>query len=392
MTVASQHAAMDAQAQRLLADLEPIIERVRSVAARQEVEGAIDDQVVRELREGGFFRVLQPKRWGGYEMHPAVFSSLQTRLGEADLSTAWVYGVMGCHNFQMGLFDDRAAQDVWGEDSSKLISSTYQPGGIATPVAGGYRFNGNWKFSSGIKHAQWVFLGGIHEGEFLTCLVPREDYEVVETWDVFGLKATGSQDVIVKDIFVPEYRVHKVSDGFRCDSPGNAVNTAPLYRIPFPQIFIRAITTGAIGALRGMLQAFQGYAEKRVASVGGATREDPDAQAVCAEIVAELDEMEHILRRNYDELLQHARSGEPPPIDRRLIFKYQAAAVPERCLRLANRLFKCTGGSGIFAQLPFGRYYRDIITARQHAASQNQVVARSWGGVILGKDNQEWYL
>lgn len=379
-------------ARRLLNDIEPILASVREVAAEQEGKACVDPGIVRRLREGGFFRVLQPRRWGGFELHPLVFSQLQMRLGEADMSTAWVYGVMGCHNFQMGLFDDRAAQDVWGEDSSVLISSTFQPGGVATPTPGGYRFSGRWKFSSGVDHAEWVFLGGLHEGEFLTCLVPREDYQIVNTWDVFGLKATGSQDVVVEDIFVPEYRVHHAMDGFRCDSPGNQVNTSALYRVPFQQIFIRAITTSALGALRGMLAAFQNYAENRVSSLGSATRDDPDAQAICAEILAELDEMELVLKRNYDELLEHAQTGAPPPMERRLIFKYQAAAVPDRCLRLAKKLFQCVGGSGIFASQPFGRYYRDLITARQHAAAQCQVVARSWGGIVLGRENQEWYL
>lgn len=380
------------QAQRLFQEIEEVVKRVREVAPEQEKLASVDASVIRQLREGGFFRVLQPKRWGGYELHPLVFSQLQMRLAEADMSTAWVYGVMGCHNFQMGLFDDRAAQEVWGEDSSALISSTFQPGGVATPVEGGYRFSGRWKFSSGVDHADWVFLGGVHEREFLTCLVPREDYTIVKTWDVFGLKATGSHDVVVDDIFVPEYRVHHAMDGFRCDSPGNSINTSPLYRIPFQQIFIRAITTSALGALRGMLHAFEHYAENRVSSLGNATREDPDAQTVCAEILAELDEMELVLKRNYDELLEHAQTGAPPPMERRLIFKYQAAAVPDRCLRLAKRLFECVGGSGIFATQPFGRYYRDLITARQHAAAQPGVVARSWGGIVLGKENLEWYL
>lgn len=387
-----QQPELSDQAQRLFSELEAIVAQVRELAPEQEKQTCVDPSIIRQLREGGFFRVLQPKRWGGYEMHPLIFSQLQMRLAEADMSTAWVYGVMGCHNFQMGLFDDQAAQDVWGEDSSAIISSTFQPGGVATPVEGGYRFSGRWKFSSGVDHADWVFLGGLHEQEFLTCLVPKKDYEIVQTWDVFGLKATGSQDVAVKDIFVPKHRVHHAMDGFRCDSPGNAVNTAALYRIPFQQIFIRAITTSALGALRGMLQAFEHYAENRVSSLGNATREDPDAQAICAEILAELDEMELVLIRNYNELLEHAQSGEPPPMDRRLLFKYQAAAVPDRCLRLAKRLFQCVGGSGIFATQPFGRYYRDIITSRQHAAAQSNVVARSWGGIVLGKENQEWYL
>lgn len=380
------------QERKLLDTARKLIPTLREVAAEQEADTQVADALIARFKEAGLFRVLQPRRWGGYEMHPGVFSEIQMALAEGDMSTAWVYGVMGVHNFQMALFDDRAAQDVWGEDDSQLISSTFQPGGVATRVPGGYEFSGRWKFSSGVAHADWVFLGGTYEGEFLTCLVPRKDYEVIHTWDVFGLKATGSQDVMVQDIFVPEYRVHKVSDGFKCDSPGNVVNTSPLYRVPFPQVFIRAITSGCIGALQGMMDAFRDYAATRVSTVAGATRNDPDAQAICGEIMAEIDEMKSLLHRNYRELLAVAETGEPPPMALRMLGKYQAAAVPDRCLRLAHRLFQCTGGSGIFSTYPFGRYYRDLITARQHAASQIQVVARSWGGVILGLENKEWYL
>lgn len=380
------------QEAKLIDAARSLIPTLKEIAAQQEGEAKVADTLISHLKQAGLFRILQPRRWGGYELNPGVFSEVQMTLAEGDMSTAWVYGVMGVHNFQMALFDDRAAQEVWGDDDSRLISSTYQPGGIATRIPGGYRFNGRWKFSSGVDHAQWVFLGGIHEGEFLTCLVPKSDYQIIHAWDVFGLKATGSQDIVVEDIFVPEYRVHRVSDGFKCDSPGNVVNTAALYRIPFPQVFIRAITSSAIGALQGMLDAFLDYAANRVGSVAGATRNDPDAQSVCAEIVTEIDEMKVIMHRNYDELARQAETGEPPAMELRLRYKYQAAAVPERCLQLAHRLFKCTGGSGIFSTYPFGRYYRDLITARQHAAAQCQVVSRSWGGILLGQENKEWYL
>lgn len=376
----------------LIARARALIPVLRERAAAQERQRRIDPATIADFRAAGLFRVLQPQRWGGYEMDPGTFIEIQMALAEGDMSAAWVYGVLSVHNFQMALFDDRAAQDVWGADSSVLIASTFQPGGNATRVDGGYQFNGRWKFASGIDHTDWVFLGGTYNGEFLTCLLPRADYRIVDTWDVLGLKATGSQDVAVENVFIPEYRVHHTSDGFKCDSPGNRVNTAALYRLPFTQVFIRAITSSSIGALQGLLDQFREYASSRVGSVGGATALDPDAQAACAEAVATIDELKCLLHRNFDALAEFGQRGEMPPIEPRLLYKYQAAAVPERCLQLASRLFKCVGGSGIFASKPFGRIYNDIIVARQHAASQYQLTARNWGAALLGGDNVEWYL
>jgi 3-hydroxy-9,10-secoandrosta-1,3,5(10)-triene-9,17-dione monooxygenase len=194
--------------------------------------------------------VLQPKRYGGYEMDPEVFYRIQMALAEGCMSSAWVYGVVAVRNWQIALFDERAQEEVWGEDSSVLASSTYMPVGKVTPVEGGFRLYGHWSFSSGSEHCAWVLLGG---------LVPPKngegapEYRIVRNWDVLGLRGTGSHDIVVEDAFVPEYRTHKSLDGFHCDSPGNRVNEAPLYRLPFAQIFVRAVSTGFLGALQGTI-------------------------------------------------------------------------------------------------------------------------------------------
>src|SRR5262245_22845540 len=128
---------------------EELVERARNLApvlreraAATTAARRIDADSIRLLREAGLFRVLQPERWGGFEMGPGVFADIQIALATGDMSAAWVYGVLGVHPFQLALFDDRAAQDVWGRDSSVLIASTYMPTGRATPVDGGFRFSG----------------------------------------------------------------------------------------------------------------------------------------------------------------------------------------------------------------------------------------------------------
>ena len=144
----------------------------------------------------------------------------QMVLAEYDMSVGWVNGVVGVHAWQMGIFDDRAAQDVWGKDSSVLIASSYMPTAKLTPVEGGFRVSGRWRFSSGCNHADWFFLGGIlppdEEGLARpgTLLFPKADVTILDTWDVAGLKGTGSHDVVVEDAFIPSYRIHSHIDGF----------------------------------------------------------------------------------------------------------------------------------------------------------------------------------
>ena len=115
----------------------------------------IPDETIADMQRAGFFRVLQPKRWGGYEMDLHTFYDVELALGEGDMSTAWIYGVSGVHPWFMALLDDRAAQEVWGEDTSVLICSSLMPAGQATAVDGGYRLSGRWRYASCCVHCDW---------------------------------------------------------------------------------------------------------------------------------------------------------------------------------------------------------------------------------------------
>src|SRR5437763_10067354 len=128
----------------------------------QEAEDARDvpAESVKALAETGFFRLLQPATYGGHVADPVTFLTAVRLIASACGSTGWVASVLGVHPWQLGIFDDRAQQEVWGDDPSTLISSSYAPMGRAKAVDGGFQFSGRWSFSSGCDHAQWGFLGG----------------------------------------------------------------------------------------------------------------------------------------------------------------------------------------------------------------------------------------
>ena len=189
------------------------------------------------------------------------------------MASAWVYGVVAVHNWQMALFDDQACKDVWGEDSDVLISSSYMPVGKVTPVDGGYRISGRWGFSSGSAHCSWVILGAntppADDGkpEPRSFLLPRDDYEIVDKWDVMGLRATGSNDIVVDNAFVPNYRTLRDIDMFNMDCPGMKFNTASLYRMPFAQVFNRTVSTTSLGALERALEVFKSATREKKGNV-----------------------------------------------------------------------------------------------------------------------------
>jgi 3-hydroxy-9,10-secoandrosta-1,3,5(10)-triene-9,17-dione monooxygenase len=379
-----------------------IIARARGlipVLAKRSLEGRrtrrIPDETIADMQRAGFFRVLQPRRWGGYEMDLNTFYDVQLALAEGDMSTAWIYGVSGVHPWFMALLDDRAAQEVWSRDSSVLICSSLMPAGKATPTSGGFRLGGRWKYASCCEHCDWALLGGLvakNDGqppEGRIFLLPRSDYRSMDTWHVSGLQGTGSWDVIVDDVFVPDYRSQSMLDNFLLRGPGQALNTSSLYRLPFGQIFVRGISTGAIGALQGMLNTLLDYGKTRVTRAGGRSAENPFVQLLCAETAAAIDEMTATLHRNFRNLHAYARRREMPPLEERLRYKFQSTAVTERCTLLAARIFKATGAAGLSEELPFGGILADLMAGRQHISNQYEYIGSIWGGVMFGLENKD---
>jgi 3-hydroxy-9,10-secoandrosta-1,3,5(10)-triene-9,17-dione monooxygenase len=378
-------------------------EMIPALKARAEAATAarqIPAETIREMQDAGFFRVLQPKRHGGYEMDPQVFFDIQMTLAEGCMSTAWVYGVVGVHPFQLALFDARAQQDVWGKSDATLISSSYQPVGKVERVEGGFRLSGRWGFSSGCDHCDWVFLGAlippVQAGgapEMRTFLLPRSDYQIVHDWDVFGLQATGSHGIVVDKAFVPEYRTHRALDGYLCRNPGQAVNTGVLYKLPWAQVFVRAVSSAAIGALQGGLDAYLSIAAKRVSTnTGKATKLDPAALNAAARTQSAVLEMKTVLKRNFEEMMSRLNAGEEIPIPDRLRYRFESSQVARRCAALCDELMPLLGGRAIYMDSPLVRYWLDINAARAHVANDPAVVGTSLGAMYLGEPVQEFFI
>ena len=378
-------------------ELAPILAERAPQAA---TERRVSPETIEDFRRAGFFRVLQARRHGGYELDPQVFYEIEMALAEGCMSSAWVFGVMGVHNWQIALFDPRAAAQVWATDDSVLISSSYMPKGQVTRVAGGFRLSGRWGFSSGVDHAEWAFLGAIipPEGsagsaDFRTMLVPRKDFTVVDNWHVIGLRATGSKEVLVDDAYVPEYCTHSAVDGFKGTSPGLTANPAPLYRLPFGQVFVRAISAASIGALNGAVTAFREFGATRISSNDfSSTAQDPIAQVAVADAAVAVADMRRELLASFDSMLGKLRAGEPLDLQERIQYRYQSAMCAERCAVHVARLLRSSGAQGIFDSNPIARFFTDIHAARAHYANNPDRPGRNYGGVLLGLSNADLFI
>jgi 3-hydroxy-9,10-secoandrosta-1,3,5(10)-triene-9,17-dione monooxygenase len=383
---------MSPDSQELLRRAHALIPLIAESAAEGERDRRVPPRIVAALKDTGIFRALQPKRWGGYELQPTAVYDAEMAVAAGDMSAAWIVGVLGIIPWAVALFDDRAGADVWGEDPSRLVCCALRRAGTATPVEGGFRLTGQWAYVSGCQHADWALLGAAAgpppEGDYLM-LVPKRDFEILDTWHVAGLRATGSHDVAVTDVFVPAYRAHRMVDLFECRGPGQAVNTSPLYRMPFGLVFAGGVANAAIGATQGMLDRLVG----EIAAQRGPRRPDPDLSFVCAEAATIIDEAKAMVARNFARLLAHAEAGELPPIEERLQVKYQLSLNTERCRIAANKLLEASGASGLYtSRHPYGRIVADITAARQHITNNVALHARDWGQVMLGQPRRHDFM
>lgn len=389
-------------------DTHPLhLERARSLAPvlagfarRCDEERRIPDETIAALTRAELFRMLQPKRFGGLEAHPNDFFDVVIELASVCPSTAWVFGVVAVHAFQLALFPEEAQTAVWGADRDTRICSSYMPVGAVSRVAGGYRLRGTWGFSSGSDHCDWAFLGAFvppatsgGEAEMRTFLVPRRDFRIEDDWFVSGLRGTGSKSIHVDEAFVPETHTHRMVDGFRCVSPGNAVNPSPLYRIPFGQIFTRTVATPSIGMLRGAIDAFVGANSQRTGRADGKLASvDPAGQEAVAKAMLAYDEARLVGRRDVDELVRHARDGRPTPIEDRIRMRYHAGAVTDRMASAIDELFLESGGSAAFVSHGLQRFFQDVHVARAHHANNPRKTGRNLGGAMLGQPSRDSFL
>ena len=383
----------------LVVRAEALVPVLRERAAQCEAENKVPDATIRDFQDAGFFKILQPGRYGGYEMDPEAFYAVQMKVAEGCMSSAWVLGVVAVHNWQLALFHPQAQEDVWADDPTTLISSSYMPRADVTPVDGGYRITGRWGFSSGVDHCEWAFLGGLVKDpetgipDFWTFLVPRRDFTVLPIWNTIGLGGTGSHDVTVTDAFIPAHRTHRSKDGFASTNPGAQHNPGPLYKLPFGQVFVRAVSSSSIGALQGALDLFKETGAKRksnntLSSIAG----DPDVQTVIAETQSAIDEMKTVLFRNFGVLNAAARRGEQADLETRLRFRFQSAQISGRCAALVSRMFYLSGADGIYRGNHIARTFCDIHTGRTHVANNPNAVGRNVGSVALGATNTDTFI
>ncbi|MEN4477184.1 3-hydroxy-9,10-secoandrosta-1,3,5(10)-triene-9,17-dione monooxygenase oxygenase subunit [Mycolicibacterium cosmeticum] len=363
--------------QAVLAGIDDLLPKLRERAQLAEDQRQVPYETVNELDEIGFFKLLQPEQWGGLQADPTYFYEAVRRLASACGSTGWISSIIGVHNWHLALFDQKAQDEVWGDDPTVRVSSSYAPMGAGTVVDGGYLVSGAWQWSSGSEHATWAFLGGpvIKDGrpvDFGSFLIPRTEYTIDDVWHVVGLKGTGSNTVVVKDVFVPTHRFlsyKAMNDG---TAGGYQNNTAPVYKMPWGTMHPTTISAPIVGMAYGAYAAHVEHQGKRVraAFAGEKSKDDPFAKVRIAEAASDIDAAWRQLIGNVGEEYALLQAGKEIPFELRARARRDQVRATARSIASIDLLFESAGATALVTGAPLQRFWRDAHAGRVHAANE----------------------
>src|ERR1700730_6442409 len=370
-----------------------LIPQLRERAARTEELRRLPPETERDLHDAGLFRIVQPKRVGGYELDYVALVDCADVIGQADASVAWNFANLASHHWMLGMFDQRAQDEVWGKDVNTLIASSFIfPAGRARKVEGGYRLRGNWPFSSGVASCDWNMLASVVSSddeadgiEYRIFLVHKSDYKIVDTWNAAGLRGTGSNDVEVKDAFVAEPMTVAVNDLAGGPTPGSAVNPNALYALPVFSLFPYVLSGGAVGNAQACLDDYVEVARHRASTYNRAKLGDMQStQIKIAEASAKIDASRLIMRSTCIEVMADARRGRVPDIAAKTKTRRDGAFAVNLCTEAVSLLFAASGARGLSTTAALQRQFRDAHAINSHLAFNFDAAGTNYGRVALG--------
>lgn len=354
---------------RLIDRAKALVPALRERAAKVDQDRRIATETHAAFIDAGFYRIHQPRRFGGYEMDLTMMIDLAAELGRGCGSSCWIFTNLAIQNLILGTHYPDTQAEVWGAGGNALIASSFPAkGGKARKVDGGIVCDGLWSFASGVDFADWnnmqVFIpqeSGPPQHRF--ALVPKRDYEIVDDWDAAGLVGTGSRSIRLRECFIPDHRTLPSTLILGGVTPGSAANPSALYRIPPLTLGTKVFSGPALGIARGALEAIEEELRTRKNVAGIPMSELPTTQVRVAEASAEIGAAWALLRKDCEDAIAIVQDGTIPSIAQRAQWRLNNAFAGQLCLRAVERLHPLVGARGLDPASVFQRAFRDIHAA-----------------------------
>lgn len=366
--------------------LQPLL---RAQAERGEAERVVSAEVVDRLAEAGVFRLLTPRRFGGYETDLRTLSEVSEALGEADGSTAWTAMIISVTNWLAGLFPDKAQEEVFGADPDARVTGVAAPTGVGCRVSGGWLVSGKWSYNSGAPHATWAAVGALLRDEAgaveeqAMLLIPASELRIEDTWRTAGMRGTASNTLIGRDVFVPEHRMMSVRAASQGSYPRSFREDEPLYSSAFGSMLLLCLVGPLLGLGKAALDTVRAAAAEKPLSftVHGRQADSVGVQIQMAEAALHLQTAR---LHAYDAVDRVDRESGAMDFLGRTQIRAQAGYAAQQVLAAINTLLNVHGAGAFADSNPLQRIWRDANTAARHAGLVPAVGFEAYGKTLLG--------
>jgi 3-hydroxy-9,10-secoandrosta-1,3,5(10)-triene-9,17-dione monooxygenase len=372
--------------EELIQRAEALLPALRARAADAEKNRRLPDETVAEFRAAGFHKIMQPKRYGGYELGIRTAAECIRTLSTACGSSGWVANLFMVHNYQVSLFSPEAQKEYWATGDDQVSSTvSFATKSEAVKVEGGYRLTGRWKFSSGCDFATWFIIMKPSATVLDWMLVPRSDLTIEDDWFVSGLCGTGSKDLILEDVFVPDHRILSIMDIATGNTPGGKANGMAIARLPFTWPAVWGIPAALIGMASGMADAVRQTLIGKKALFTSELQTDRVANQIrLTGALTDIHAAELIMRHRLDEIERWAETGAAPSATDALASQRDAAYVARLIGKVASDLSQMAGATSVYLGNPIQRFQRDINVGVTHVSLVWEEAAENYGRAVWG--------
>jgi len=368
--------------------IDAFVKRLAERAQEAEELRRLPAETVKELHESQLFDLLRPARYGGQQAEFTAILDPVRQMAHGCASTAWTAGFFTLHNWMLALFDAQAQDDGFASRPF-LAAAPLAPTGRGVAVRGGVRLSGRWSWATGVMEGNWTIVGALCGPDDAIypalALLPADEIEIVDVWHTDGMRATGSNDIVVEDAFVPAHRLVKVSDIYAGTAPGAHLHDAALYRWPMVPALALLAAMPAFGAAERVVNVFTERLSERVLAYEGSRQKDkPAAQARLGEARVRLRALHGLLADTTERIEAILAAGDHVPRAVRADARLAAAHIVKESRAVIGQLLEASGASAHFLDNPLQRAKRDVDVISGHVVFDYDVSRELAGALAIG--------
>lgn len=377
----------------MLDRVKQILPQIAANAEQAEKLRHVPDENITLLKKIGLHRAFQPKVYGGLEMSLPEFADCIVTLAGACAGTAWAFSLLCTHSHQIAMFGQQIQDEIWLNNPDATASSSIAPFGKVVEVEGGIILNGEYGWSSGCDHAEYAIVGFNRFDEqgnkiYSFGVVPRQDYEIVDNWFAQAIKSSGSKQLKLVDVFIPEYRISKAKNMMEGKSAGaDLYPDSKIFHTPYRPYFASGFAAVSLGVAERMVEAFKDKQRNRVraytgASVGLAT----PALMRIAESTHQVAAARALLEKTWQDHKLHSEQQHYPNAETLAFWRTNQAYAVKMCIEAVDRLMAGAGATSFLDNSELQRLFRDSHMTGAHAYTDYDVCAQILGRAVMGME------